>query len=179
MSGSHQADIQLRSLPLKRSLSSHTVYMTPSHNHHLSHGNKFNIASGNKRSLPWDNMGAMPPLAHPMVTLLSRTWCLLVLRYLANLMSRLQALHHPLTHTSCLRQLHLLSYPTSQLQSYMPSHTLRAQALWYPPDHRSQSQHLAHLFRLPNITHLHRAPFLQLKRTQRLLSTTLNHIRHP
>lgn len=52
MSGSHQADMQLRSLPLKRSQSSHTVHTTPSHNHRLSHGNKFNIASGNKRSLP-------------------------------------------------------------------------------------------------------------------------------
>lgn len=124
-------------------------------------------------------MGAMPPLVHPMVILLSRTRCLLVLRYLANLMSRLQALHHPLTHTSGLRQLPLLPYPTLQLQSYMPSHTPRAQALWYPPDHRLQAQLLAHLFRLLNITYLHRAPFLQPKRTQRLLPTTLNHIRHP
>jgi hypothetical protein len=89
MSDSHQADMQLHSLPLQRSLSSHMVILTPSHNHRLSHGNKLNIASGSKRRLPWDNMGAMPPLAHLIFILLSRTWCLPALRYLTNFMTRL------------------------------------------------------------------------------------------
>jgi hypothetical protein len=52
MSDSRQVDMQLRSLPLKHSLSSRMFNIIHNHNHRHSNGNKHNIAPGSKRSPP-------------------------------------------------------------------------------------------------------------------------------
>ncbi|KAH9989444.1 hypothetical protein BJV77DRAFT_683546 [Russula vinacea] len=176
----HQADIQLRSLPLKYRLKSiiPNTILNRTHRHNNVH--KYNIALGSKRSLKGGNLVALTRLTQSIIITPSLTSRHLALRHLANHISRLQALHHHLIRTSPLKPLPRRFRCTIQskahLRSHMPGHTLRARALSRPLDHTPPAQALALPFRPPINTPLLRAPFLLLNNMQLLQSSRIPHL---
>ena len=167
----HKADMQLRSLSLKHSLKSHIpntiLSLTLRHNSIK----KYNLAHGSKRSLKEGRQVATVRLIQPIIIRPSRTFRLLALRHPANHISLLQALNHRLSPTEPLSSLPLpcrrTLRPKALLRPHMGGHTLRARALSHPLDHNPPD--LAFLFRPPINMSLHRAPFLLLNHTRRLL----------